>query len=117
MWRIITPCLLIEGGHSVNNLRWITSMMNMGNKRSFFGLRKRRNRGMGTMLFTLLGLGASIGAFFGLRGQNNNMEQPMQKGFKNPNPNNTNQFPFKNAAATAEFAKEFTPENEKDNNN
>ncbi|AVX07887.1 hypothetical protein ABET11_21420 [Priestia megaterium] len=55
----------------MNNLRWLTSLFNVGrNNRGIFG-KRRNNRGM---LFSLLGLGVGAVTTYGMtRGSGNKM--------------------------------------------
>lgn len=70
----------------MNNMRWLTSLSNIGrNNRSLFR-NKRNNRG--AVLFSLLGLGIGAIATYGMtRGQGNKIisstVQPILNRFKN----------------------------------
>jgi hypothetical protein len=100
----------------MNNLKWISTVMNMFSKRNSFpniGMFKKRKNG-GTMLYTILGIIASVAiTAYGMRKSKPNeiSSNPMQSlldGVQNAI-QNTNMNPIK--TTLTEFANEITPEN------
>jgi hypothetical protein len=90
----------------LNNLQWITGLLNMGGRQSFLNMfSKRRNNRQGVIWASVIGLVVSAAALLLRRNQDTNGFNPIDSLVSQVGQNNLT----KNNAVLAEFSKELAP--------